>query len=149
MSMIKKIVEMRNRGSNELNDKQEQKEECTKNYHIIFEQATDAIMVTDFKGNFIDVNASLCNLFGYTKEELLRSNVKILLDAEHIKNFPLQFDLLRKGENLFHERKMVRKNGSFVYVEVNVKKFMDDRVMAIARDITERKKIEDASYGSF
>ena len=117
-------------------------EECTKNYHILFEQATDAIMVIDFKGNFIDVNTSLCNLFGYTKEELLKSNVKILLDEEHIKNFPLQFDLLKKGENVLNERKMVRKDGSFVYVEANVKKFMDDRIMAITRDITERKKMD-------
>lgn len=140
--MIKKIVELRNRGtSNESQQGREPQEECTKHYHILFEQATDAIMVTDFKGNFIDVNTSLCNLFGYTKEELLKSNVKMLLDEEHIKNFPLQFDLLKKGENILNERKMIRKDGTFVYVEANAKKFMEDRVMAITRDITERKKI--------
>ena len=141
--MLKKIVGLQNQ--EELNNSQEipeHQEECTKHYHILFEQATDAIMVTDFKGNFIDVNTSLCKLFGYTKEELLKSNVNILLDAEHIKNFPIQFDLLKMGENLFNERKMVRKDGSIVYVEANAKKFMDDRVMAIARDITERKKFD-------
>ena len=140
--MIKKIVELRNRASS--NDPQQQgnQEECTKHYHILFEQATDAIMVTDFKGNFIDVNKSLCNLFGYTKEELLKLNVKVLLDADHIKNHPIQFDILKKGENVFNERKMIRKDGSFVYVEANAKKFRDDRIMAIVRDITERKKMD-------
>ena len=141
--MIKKLVGLKNRvDSNDAQKKQEHQEECTKNYHTLFEQATDAIMVTDFKGNFIDVNTSLCNLFGYSKEELLKSNVKLLLDQEHLKSFPLQFDLLKKGENVFNERKMVRKDGSFVYVEANAKKFMDGRIMAIVRDITDRKNMD-------
>lgn len=138
--MIKKIVELRNRANS--NEPKGNQEECTKHYHILFEQATDAIMVTDFKGNFIDVNTSLCNLFGYTKEELLKSNVNLLLDKEHVKNFPLQFDVLKRGESILNERKMIRKDGSFVYVETNAKKFTDDRIMAIVRDITERKKMD-------
>lgn len=116
---------------------------CNDNYHALFEQATDAIMVTDFKGNFVDVNSSLCAMFGYTKEELLQLNVTELLDPESIKIRPLQYDLLAAGENVFNERKMVHKGGQIIYVESNAKKFLDNRVMIIARDITERKKVED------
>ena len=43
-----------------------------KKYRSLFEQASDPILVTDFKGNFTDVNGSFCKLFGYTKKELLR-----------------------------------------------------------------------------
>ncbi len=116
---------------------------CTnKNYHTLFEQANDAIMVTDFTGNFIDVNSGLCTLFGFTKEELLQTNVKTLLDQEHLQKQPIRFDLLAQGQNVLSERKMVHKNGEAVYVEVNAKKIDDDHVLAIARDITERKKVE-------
>lgn len=118
-------------------------EQCNDNYHALFEQATDAIMVTDFKGNFINVNSSLCTMFGFTKEELLHLNVTELLDPESIKIHPLQYDLLAAGENVFNERKMVHRNGQIIYVESNAKKFIDNRVMIIARDITERKKVED------
>ena len=116
---------------------------CNDNYHALFEQATDAIMVTDFKGNFVDVNSRIFTMFGYTKEELLQLNVATLLDPESLKARPLQYDLLAAGENVFNERKMVHKNGRIIYVESNAKKFMDNRVMIIARDITERKKVED------
>ena len=115
---------------------------CNDNYHSLFEQATDAIMVTDFNGNFTNVNSSLCTMFGYTKEELLQLNVRALLDEESLKAHPLRFDLLAAGENIFNERKMVHKNGTIVFVEANAKKFLDDRILVIARDITGRKKVE-------
>jgi PAS domain S-box-containing protein len=122
----------------------QQEEKCSyhENHCALFEQATDAIMITDFKGNFKDVNSSLCALFGYTKEELLQINVRTLLDEEHLANHPLRFDLLAKGVNIFNERKMVHKSGAVIYMEANVKKVMDDRIMVITRDITERKKAE-------
>ena len=115
---------------------------CNENYHFLFEQATDAILVTDFNGNFKNANSCLCSMFGYTREELLELNVRALLDEEHVKANPLRFDLLAAGGNVFSERKMVHKNGTIIYVESNAKKFMDDRVLVIARDITDRKKIE-------
>ncbi|MEP6584791.1 MAG: PAS domain S-box protein [Ginsengibacter sp.] len=122
---------------------QQEVNNCNDSYHALFEQATDAIMVTDFHGNFIDVNSSICTMFGYTKQELLLLNVKTLLDAEILQLNPLRFDLLSNGENIFNERKMVHKNGAAIYVEANAKKFMENRVMVIARDITERKKVEE------
>src|SRR5678816_3417340 len=58
---------------------------CNENYHFLFEQATDAILVTDFNGNFKNANSCLCSMFGYTREELLELNVRTLLDEEHVK----------------------------------------------------------------
>jgi PAS domain S-box-containing protein len=121
---------------------QQQNPPCNENYHFLFEQATDAIMVTDFNGNFKNVNSSLCAMFGYTREELLELNVRALLDPEHLKTKPLQFDLLSSGQPVFSERKMVHQDGTIIYVEANAKKFMDDRILVIARDITKRKKVE-------
>lgn len=115
-----------------------------RNYHSLFEQATDAIMVTDFQGNFLDVNSSFCTLFGYEKAALLSMNIKSLLDPEHYQEKPIRFDLLAIGENIFNERKMVHKNGTVIHVEANAKKLCDKSVLAIARDITERKKVATA-----
>jgi PAS domain S-box-containing protein len=111
-------------------------------YYALFEQATDPILVTDFKGNFKDVNSSFCNLFGYTKEELLQSNIRTLLDKQHLEEKPIRFDLLSNGENIFNERKMLHKSGAVVYVEANSKRFKDNHILVIARNITERKKAE-------
>jgi PAS domain S-box-containing protein len=112
-------------------------------YRVLFEHAKDAIMVTDYEGNFMDVNSGLCSMFGYSKEELLQMNVCSLVDKQHLDEKPIRFDLLKQGENMLNERKMVHKNGSIIYVEANAKKLLDHGILAIARDITERKKIEE------
>jgi PAS domain S-box-containing protein len=112
-------------------------------YRALFEQASDPIMVTDFKGKFIDVNTSFCDMFGYTKEELQQMHVRDMIDPEDLKLKPMRFDLLAAGEHIFSERRMIKKDGTVILVEANVKKCMDDRVIAIARDITERKRIGD------
>lgn len=113
-------------------------------YRALIEQASDPIMITDQVGNFTDVNTSLCKMFGYTKEELVKLNVSKLIDPEQLKAQPIRFDRLAKGEHVFNERRMLRKDGTIVLVEANVKMIPDGRILAIARDITERKKAEVA-----
>src|SRR5690349_4063150 len=81
--------------------------ETGSNYHALFEQATDAIMVTDYHGNFIDVNTSLCDMFGYSKQELLQMNVRSLLDITDLTAKPIRFDLLAEGKTQLNERKML------------------------------------------
>jgi PAS domain S-box-containing protein len=113
-----------------------------KNYRTLFEQASDAIVITDFSGHFIDINSSMCALLGYTREELLQMNTNNIFDPRDLQENPIQFDKLRAGEHIFNERRAIRKDGSGVFVEVNVKMFSEGKIMAIARDITNRKVIE-------
>jgi PAS domain S-box-containing protein len=113
-----------------------------KRYRSLFEQASDAIMVTDFNGNFTEVNASLCKMFGYTREELLQLDVSKLIDSENLKTKPIAFSALEIGEHIFSQRPMVRKDGTIVEVESNVKKSGDGRIMAIVRDVTELRKAQ-------
>ncbi len=112
-------------------------------YRSLFEQASDAIMVTDYNGNFLDVNESLCKMFGYTKEELLKKQIFDLIDPEHLKTQPILFNKLAEGHHIFSKRKMLHKNGRIIEVEANVKKISEGSVLAIARDITERIKVEN------
>ncbi|HKR06376.1 MAG TPA: PAS domain S-box protein [Bacteroidia bacterium] len=113
-------------------------------YRSLIDQASDAIMITDNTGNFSDVNISLCKMFGYTREELLVMNIASLIDPEQIRTDPIRFDMIMKGHSVLRERRMMDRNGKITEVEANVKMLPDGRVLAIARDITQRKKIEDA-----
>jgi PAS domain S-box-containing protein len=115
-----------------------------KKYHSLFEQASDPILVTDFKGNFTDVNGSFCKLFGYTKKELLRMNVTSLICPVQLKERPMRNDLLMKGKHIFSDRIMVHKDGSLIETEANLKKFGEDRIMGIVRDVTETRKLQRA-----
>ena len=119
---------------------QNHKPKC--DYYSLFEQATDAILVTDFYGNLIDVNSSMCAMLGYTKEELLGKNVIALIDPTDLKEKPIRFDLLAQGKNTFTERKAVHKDGTIIYLESNAKECGKGQILVIARNITERKKTE-------
>src|ERR1700679_2870623 len=57
-------------------------------YRFLFDQALDAIMITDFKGNFKDVNPGLCKMFGYSRNELLKMNIAALIDSDELKIQP-------------------------------------------------------------
>ncbi|MEO6845123.1 MAG: PAS domain-containing sensor histidine kinase [Ginsengibacter sp.] len=111
-------------------------------YDSLFEQATDAIMVTDFKGNFKDVNSNCCTLFGYAKQELLQLKITALLAPSRLKENPIRFDILATGRTIFNEREMVDKKGTIIYVKTNAKKFDGNSILVIARDITQRKFLE-------
>jgi PAS domain S-box-containing protein len=123
---------------------QQEIKENEKKYHSLFEQASDPILVTDFKGNITDVNGSFCKLFGYTKKELLRMNVTSLICPTQLKEKPMRNDLLVKGKHIFSDRIMVHKNGSLIETEANLKKFGEDRIMGIVRDVTEIRKLQRA-----
>jgi PAS domain S-box-containing protein len=111
-------------------------------YRSLFEQASDAIMLVDFKGTLLNVNESMCKMLGYRKEELIHLNVAQILDPHELERAPLHFDTLVTGGQVFHERQMVHKDGSLIHVEANVKMFGENQIMAISRDIRERKQIE-------
>jgi PAS domain S-box-containing protein len=113
-----------------------------KKYRSLFEQASDPILVTDFKGNFTDVNGSFCKLFGYTKKELLRMNINSLVCPEQLRERPLRNDLLMKGKHIFSDRLMIRKDGSIVETEANLKKFGEDSIMGIVRDVTDIRRLQ-------
>lgn len=116
--------------------------ESEQRYRSLIEQASDFIMITDTKGNFTDANSSFLNSFGYTKEELRKLNITDVIDAQQLVTQPVRFDLLAQGQSILNERKMVTRQGAIIVVEANVKMLPDGRVLAIARDIRERKKAE-------
>jgi len=113
-----------------------------KRFRSLIDQAADAIMITDATGTFLDVNAGLCKMFNYTREELLGNNIKLLIEPEQFSNDPIRFDRLLKGIPTLRERRMITREGVVIEVEANVKMITDGSMLAIARDITERKKAE-------
>lgn len=112
------------------------------NYRILMEQASDAIMIADAQGYYIDANASACELFGYTKDELLRKRLGDLSDSAEP---PVLSDLLSlpAGHSHVAERKFRRKDGGLLIIEVHGKKLPDGRIQGVYHDITERKRVEE------
>jgi PAS domain S-box-containing protein len=114
-------------------------------YRSVVEQATDGIFISDSNGNYIDVNSSACALLGYTKDELLKMNIVAVLSPQENAT-PPKFAELRSGRTLLTTRSFLRKDGSSFPVEISARMLSNGKMLGIVRDITERKRAEEAIH---
>ena len=116
-------------------------------FRTLIDHSNDAVVVVEAEtGRFLDVNEKACSDFGYTREELLTLNVgNIDPTADDASRQATISELLSKG-SLLKETIHRRKDGSIYPVEVSLKHVALDRnyVIAVTRDISERKKAEQA-----
>jgi PAS domain S-box-containing protein len=112
-------------------------------YRMLLELAPDAFFQGDAMGNFITVNSKAITLTGFSRDELLKMNMKDLFSEEILIKNQLRYDLLQQGETVKSERKINKKDGSFISVEMNSKLMPDGSYQSFFRDITERKKAEE------
>ncbi len=116
-------------------------------YRAIFDAAEDAIFIHDVEtGAILDVNLKACATFGYTREEFRRIDIGALGTGEHPYTQADAMELLARayaGEQLSVEWHGRSKDGSLRWHEVYVKRVTiggQDRILALARDITEKKR---------
>ena len=109
---------------------------------VLMEQAADGILIADQQGRFVDANPVVCELLGYTREELLRIHVRDTYALEEVDVADRRLAELHARKPLRFERRLRRKDGTFVPVEINAKMLADGRTQAIVRDVTERQRAE-------
>ncbi len=116
--------------------------ESEENHRNLLELAPHAFFQGDLKGNIILSNEKASILTGYSKDELLRRNMKDFFSPSVLNNIPLRYDLLDKGETLTIEREITRKDGSIVIVEMRSRKMPNNTYQSFMSDISERKQVE-------
>jgi PAS domain S-box-containing protein len=100
--------------------------------------------------DFTFFNPSLCRILGYTREEILGTNYKVLMDAENAKKvFQVFSEVYVTGiPARGFEWEVIKKDGAKAYFEVLISLIVKPgekptRFRGIARDITERKRMEE------
>lgn len=112
-------------------------------YRTLIEQASDGIVITDMEGVILEVNKSIQQMIGYANEEMIGYHLTDFLPEEDIDTNPLRINELMQGKSLLYERRLKRKDGHFLDVEVNSKMASSHTLIGFIRDITERKKIKN------
>ena len=117
----------------------------------LLDNSNDAIEVLDpVTLRFLDINATGCLALGYTREELLSMSIYDIIDTAYSAAPQKVLAQLRESEHALFETIHRRKDGSTFPVEVNVVSVELDKpyLLAITRDITERKLLEAAQQDS-
>jgi PAS domain S-box-containing protein len=141
--------------------KRKQAEEALKEsenkYRLLADNVSDVIFVLDMNLNYIYISPSVKILRGYEPEEVMKQPSSKALT-------PSSWDLVTKtiAEAMELEKEhreinisrtlqleMMRKDGTTVWTEVNISVIRDENqqpvgILGVTRDITERKRAEDA-----
>jgi PAS domain S-box-containing protein len=139
-------------GINMLVDITERKEaEATRALHAaVVDDSDDAIITKDLNGVITSWNRSAERLFGYSPQEAIGRPVTILIPANRQHEEPQILARLRRGERVDHfETVRVRKDGAHLAISLTISPVKDAAgritgISKIARDITEKKRAEEA-----
>jgi PAS domain S-box-containing protein len=125
--------------------------ESEERYRLLFNKGNDAVFLHEMTvdgvpGKIIDVNDVVCSLLGYTREELLQLSHLDLVAPEQMQRVPTLRDKLQANKNNLFEIVTVTKYGKRLVFEINQHLFNlngQPTVLAIARDITDRKQADE------
>jgi PAS domain S-box-containing protein len=125
--------------------------ESEEKFRELFNQATDMITLSEVQdnlpGHFIEVNDVSIKQLGYNKEEFLNKTPLDLFAPDNYDEIPKIITELQKNGHATFEANNLAKDGRQIPMEVNVHIFKlgeKEVALSIGRDITERKKAEEA-----
>ncbi len=128
--------------------------ESEEKFRRLFEESRDAIFISDLEGRLIDVNTSALELFGFTKDELLKgfSLNEVFVNPKSI--LRLQKKIEKHGFIRDYEIKLKRKDGSELDCLISTTLRQDEKgvirgYQGNIRDISSNKIAERELKSSF
>ncbi|HEV8486426.1 MAG TPA: PAS domain S-box protein [Blastocatellia bacterium] len=116
----------------------------------IVESSQDAIISKDLDGTILSWNAGAERIFGYSSSEAVGQSIMLIIPPERRGEEKFILERLCRGEGVEHfETVRVSKNGRLINISLTISPLRDTtgRIIGaskIARDITERKRTEEA-----
>ena len=126
--------------------------ESEEKYKLLFENATDGVVLHELTteglpGDILQANEAICQMLGYTKEEMYQLKpMDLQVEGSDEAGEELN-KVLTHEKNILFERNLVAKDGRIIPVEFHtsiINLHGNASAISIIRDITERKRSEEA-----
>jgi PAS domain S-box-containing protein len=119
--------------------------EQERQFRAVFENALEPIVIMDDERRYVDANPAACRLFGLTRDELLTRRVDDFVGPGFASVIDEEWEAFRERGFFLGEAQMVFPDGRERTVESMAKAdFLPGHHVAFVRDITERKRAEEA-----
>ncbi|MBI4903897.1 MAG: PAS domain S-box protein, partial [Acidobacteria bacterium] len=116
----------------------------------VVESSVDAVITKDLNGRVTSWNRGAERMFGYSAEQMIGQTISVIVPPAHTEETFEALERVKRGEAIAqHETVRQTKDGATIVVSVTWSPIRDDRgrivgASKVVRDITERKKAEDA-----
>jgi PAS domain S-box-containing protein len=132
----------------ELRKAEEALRESEQRYRTLFEKANDAVFLENDRDDIVDANERACTLLGYSRDELLKMKLPDL-QAPEVRGQVGRVvrERIEKHGSATFETVDLHRTGRRIPVEVTISEIRhrgENLVLSVVRDITERKRAEDA-----
>jgi len=124
--------------------------ESEKRFHSTFASAPIGMAIVGLDGRFLQVNAALADIVGYSIEALQKKTFQQITYPEDLQTDLVQFEQLRDGliKNYQLEKRYFHNKGNLIWVLLSVSAVRDEDDKALyfiaqIQDITERKYLMD------
>ncbi|MBN1287738.1 MAG: PAS domain S-box protein [Anaerolineae bacterium] len=126
--------------------------ESTEKIRAMFESVTDGITFTDLQGVILEINEATVRLYGpeCKKEEIIgKSAFEFIAESDRARALASLKETLNSGRSGVIEYKCSKQSGEVFDTELNAVLLKDEQgnpsgFVALTRDITERKRAEEA-----
>jgi PAS domain S-box-containing protein len=116
-------------------------------FRTFVDRATDAFFLLDEQLTVVDVNRQACESLGWSREELIGMHPRDFDAALDEPSIARLAERARAGETITFDTRHRRKDGTVFPVEIGTGMFQQGGrrfYLALVRDISERKRAEDA-----
>ncbi|MBU7018447.1 MAG: PAS domain S-box protein [Theionarchaea archaeon] len=118
-----------------------------KKFRELFDSAGDALFIHDMEGHFLETNKTACERLGYKREELLQLTSMNIDAPEYAAAVSDRIKKIKTEGHAFLETAHITRDGRRIPIEMSSRIIEFEgksAVLNIARDITDRKRAEEA-----
>ncbi|HEY0842036.1 PAS domain S-box protein [Methylotenera sp.] len=109
-------------------------------YRALFEYAPDGILIADAQSYYLDANPSICNMLGYTRDELIGLHATDIVVQSEVPHIQSALDTIQTQSDYMREWLLRRKDGSVFSAEIMATTMPDGNLLGLIRDITVLKE---------
>jgi two-component system cell cycle sensor histidine kinase/response regulator CckA len=121
-------------------------------FRTIFDSVGDGVAIWEPEGKYLEVNRVLCERLGYSREELLGMQVDAINSSESAATIPGRVAEIMQGRGIRAiEATHLRRDGAEIPIEAVSRRITfrgKPAILTVYRDITERKRAEEAVANS-